>query len=128
MQNSLRPTSFDDFIGQSRLKETLKVIIDSAKRRKRQPDHIIFHGPAGLGKTSLAYILSNEIEGKIKFAQGPLLEKKADILSLFASISDGDVIFIDEIHGIHKSVEELLYSAMEDGVSMFLLDPKVIRE
>lgn len=123
MQNSLRPKTFDEFIGQEKLKSTLRVIIDSAIKRKKQPDHILFHGPAGLGKTSLAYLLGSEIKGKTKFAQGPLLEKKADILSLFASITSGDVIFIDEIHGINKAVEELLYSSMEDGVIDVVIGP-----
>lgn len=123
MQNSLRPNNFNDFIGQDRLKSTIKVILDSAKKRKKQPDHFLFHGGAGLGKTSLGYLIGNNVEGKIKFAQGPLIEKKADILSLFASITNGDVIFIDEIHGINKSIEELLYSAMEDGVIDVVIGP-----
>ncbi|NQZ66059.1 MAG: Holliday junction branch migration DNA helicase RuvB [Mycoplasmatales bacterium] len=124
MQNLLRPNDFDNFIGQKKLKDTLEVMIQSSIQRKKQIDHLLFYGPAGLGKTSLANIVGNMLNKKIKYAQGPLLEKKADILSLFASITKGDIIFIDEIHGINKNVEELLYSAMEDGLIDIVLGPE----
>lgn len=124
MQNSLRPTTFEKFIGQRKIVNTIKVMIQSSIKRKKQLDHIMLYGGAGVGKTTLATIISNEYGRKIKFAQGPLLEKKADILSLFASLNKGDIIFIDEIHGINKNAEELLYSALEDNVMDVLVGPE----
>lgn len=123
MNTNLRPTNFKNFIGQLRLKNTLKILIESSIKRKKQLDHILLCGPAGLGKTSLARIIAITMTAKIKYAQGNLLEKKSDVLSLFSSITKGDVIFIDEIHGINKHVEELIYSAMEDGVMDVLIGP-----
>ncbi len=118
MQNkkSLRPENFREFIGQKRLVHTLKIMIDSANKRKVMCDHILLHGKPGIGKTSLALLIAKEMDTGIKFAQGSLMEKKADILSLFATIQKNDVIFIDEVHGINKQIEELIYSALEDGV------------
>lgn len=131
MQNILRPNNLNEFIGQEKLKDTLKVLIESARKRKKQVDHLLFHGSAGVGKTSLAYVIANEMESKIRFAQGPMLEKKSDILSLFGALTKGDVIFIDEIHAINKNVEEFIYSALEDGVIDIVVGPegdsKVVR-
>ncbi len=124
MQNSLRPLNFNEFIGQKKLKKTLKVIIESSIKRKKQLDHILFYGRPGLGKTSLAKIISNKIKTKIRYAQGPLLEKKSDILTLFCSIQKGDLIFIDEIHGINKKVEEIFYSALEDNIIDVFIGPE----
>ncbi|TCG11203.1 Holliday junction branch migration DNA helicase RuvB [Mycoplasma todarodis] len=115
-KKSLRPQNFEEFIGQRRLVHTLKIMIDSAIKRKVMCDHILLHGKPGIGKTSLALLIAKEMNTGIKFAQGSLMEKKADILSLFATIQKNDVIFIDEFHGINKQVEELIYSALEDGV------------
>ena len=116
MKDSHRPSSFKDFVGQEKTKHTLKVMIDSSKIQKKQMDHVLLYGAPGLGKTTLASIISNELGTNIRFAQGPLLDKKSDILSLLSSIKNGDVIFVDEIHGINKNIEELLYSALEDRV------------
>lgn len=131
MQNFLRPKNFNEFIGQDKLKDTLKVIINSSIKRKKQLDHILFYGNAGFGKTSLAYIISNILNKKIRFVQGPLLEKKSDVLSLFCSIQSGDLIFIDEIHGINKKIEEIFYSALEDNtIDIFIGqegDQKLVR-
>lgn len=124
MQNSLRPKNFNEFIGQDKLKETLKVIINSSIKRKKQLDHILFYGNAGFGKTSLAHIVANILNKKIRFVQGPLLEKKSDVLSLFCSIQSGDLIFIDEIHGINKKIEEIFYSALEDNSIDIFIGPE----
>ncbi|MBN3535081.1 Holliday junction branch migration DNA helicase RuvB [Mycoplasma procyoni] len=123
MQENLeiRPKNFDEFIGQEELINTLKVLINSSKKRRKTLDHILFYGPPGLGKTTLAKIISTETEGQIKFIQGSLIEKKSDILSIFASFKKGDIIFIDEIHSVNKNVEELLYTAMEE----FVLDIQI---
>lgn len=115
MQKSLRPETFAEFIGQKKLVSTIMIMIESAKARKTCLDHILFYGGPGLGKTSLASIIAAETNLPIKFAQGPMLEKKADILTLFSSLSDGQILFVDEIHRINKNVEELLYPALEDG-------------
>ncbi|MCK5945967.1 MAG: Holliday junction branch migration DNA helicase RuvB [Mycoplasmataceae bacterium] len=124
MQTSLRPKTFKTFVGQKRLKKTLAVIIESANKREVQVEHILLHGKAGIGKTSLASIIANEMDASIRYAQGPTLEKKADILSLFASIKKGEVIFIDEIHGINRNIEEMIYSTLEDGVIDIIIGPE----
>lgn len=124
MQNSLRPEKLDDLIGQDKLKQTLRVMIQSSLKQKKQVDHLLFHGQPGVGKTSIAMIIANEMGSKIRFAVGSLIEKKADLLSLFGSLTDGDVVFIDEIHAMNKNVEELIYSAMEDGALDIVVGPE----
>lgn len=111
-----RPDTFKEFIGQKKLVESLRIMINSAKERSTILDSILFFGPPGLGKTTLANIIAGEMNAKLHYAQGALIQKQADILSLFATIKEGDLIFIDEIHSINKVVEEMIYSAIEDFV------------
>lgn len=113
--NNLRPKTFDDYIGQEKLKEAMKLYIKAAKLRKEPIDHILLYGPPGLGKTSLAYVVANEMNRNIKITSGPVLEKSGDLASILTSLEDGDILFIDEIHRLNTSVEEILYPAMEDG-------------
>lgn len=113
---SKRPENFDEFVGQKKLKKTLKIMINSSRIQNVPLDHILFYGPPGLGKTSLAKIIGNESSRTVHFAQGTLIEKKSDILLLFSSIKENDIVFIDEIHAIGKSLDELLYTAMEDFI------------
>lgn len=131
MQNLHRPKMLNEFIGQDKIKNVLDISIKSSRKRKKQLDHVLISGSQGMGKTTLANIIANELQQKIKFAQGPQLDRKSDILTLLASISEGNIVFIDEIHGINKNVEELIYSAMEDGIVDVILGPegdsKVIR-
>ncbi|MCS4536940.1 Holliday junction branch migration DNA helicase RuvB [Mycoplasma sp. CSL7475-4] len=120
----LRPKNFANFVGQEKLITTLKTMISGSKFRKEILDHILFYGPPGTGKTTLAGILAEEMQVKIHYLQGSLLEKKADILSVFAQANEGDIIFIDEIHSINKNVEELIYSAMEDFKIDIIIGPE----
>lgn len=113
---SLRPNNFDEFIGQEKIVKTIKVVIESSKKNNKPIDHIIFYGPPGRGKTTLANIIANYSSRKINYTQGSLLEKKSDILTMFAGIEENDIIFIDEIHSMSQNIEELIYSAMEDNV------------
>ena len=124
MRNELRPKNFNEYIGQEKLKESLRVILASAKKRNKVMDHLLLYGAPGLGKTSLATIIANEMGANIRYAQGPLFDKKADILALLGSIRKGDVIFIDEIHSINKGIEELLFSAIEDFVVDLTIGPE----
>ncbi|WP_330463600.1 Holliday junction branch migration DNA helicase RuvB [Metamycoplasma gateae] len=116
MKQEFRVKTFDNFIGQSKITSTLKVMINSANKQNKPIDHILFYGPPGLGKTTLAQIIANEIKTNIIYVQGPLIQKKSDLLTLFSSLKENDILFIDEIHGISKNIEELLYSAIEDYV------------
>ncbi len=123
-KKSLRPHSFSTFIGQEKLVQTLKVIIKSSQEQKIYPDHMLFYGPPGLGKTTLAQLISIYSNRRIIFVQGSLLVLRSDILAIFANIVEGDVVFIDEIHSINKNLEELIYSALEDSVIDISIGPE----
>jgi Holliday junction DNA helicase RuvB len=116
IENHLRPRYLQDYIGQEKAKENLKIFIEAAKARKETLDHVLFYGPPGLGKTTLAGIIANEMGVNIKITSGPAIEKQGEMAAVLNSLSDGDVLFIDEIHRLNRQVEELLYPAMEDYV------------
>lgn len=111
---SLRPKNLDEFIGQSKIKENLKIYIESAKKRGASLDHVLLYGPPGLGKTTLANIIANELEVNFKITSGPAIERAGDLAAILTNLADDDVLFIDEIHRLNRSVEEVLYPAMED--------------
>jgi holliday junction DNA helicase RuvB len=119
---SLRPSSLDGFVGQAQLKERLAIAIAAAQERDEPLDHVLFHGPPGLGKTSLAHIIANEMQGKLVATSGPALEKTADLMGVLTNLEAGDVLFVDEIHRTPRSIEEYLYPAMEDFAVDFVLD------
>jgi len=114
IESTLRPLTFDKYIGQQKCKENLKVYIEAAKMRNDSLDHVLFYGPPGLGKTTLAGIIANEMGVKMKTTSGPAIEKPGEIAAILQTLNEGDVLFIDEIHRLNRQVEEILYPAMED--------------
>jgi len=115
LDNTLRPSKWDDYIGQKNIKENLKILLTAAKQRSHPPEHILFYGPPGLGKTTLAHLIAKEINTQIKATSGPAIEKVGDLASVLTNLSPGDILFIDEIHRLNKTIEEVLYPAMESG-------------
>ena len=116
IENSLRPKFLKDYIGQSKAKENLKIYIEAAKQRNESLDHVLLFGPAGLGKSTLAGIIANELDVNLKITSGPAIVKPGDMASILNNLSDGDLLFVDEIHRLNRQVEEVLYPAMEDYV------------
>ena len=114
IESHLRPQMLEDYIGQQKAKETLKVYIEAAKARKEALDHVLLYGPPGLGKTTLAGIIANEMGTHLKITSGPAIEKPGDMAAILNGLQEGDVLFVDEIHRLNRQVEEVLYPAMED--------------
>ena len=122
---SLRPERLSDYIGQEEIVETLKIAIEAATQRNEPMDHVLFHGPPGLGKTTLAHIIANEMQGSLTLTSGPALEKGGDLVGILTHLEAGDILFIDEIHRTPKAVEEFMYPAMEDFAIDFIFDKGV---
>lgn len=111
---ALRPQTFDEYVGQDKIKNNLSVLLKAAKMRNQAPEHMLLHGPSGLGKTTLAYLIAKELDSSVKITSGTALEKAGDVGSILTGLTDGDVLFIDEVHRLNKMVEEVIYPAMEN--------------
>ncbi|MCD8494828.1 MAG: Holliday junction branch migration DNA helicase RuvB [Candidatus Pacebacteria bacterium] len=116
LDQTLRPHSWDEYIGQELIKKNLHILLTAAKQRNHPPEHLLFYGPPGLGKTTLAHLIAKETGAQMKITSGPAIEKVGDLASILTNINPGDIVFIDEIHRLNKMVEEILYPAMESGV------------
>ena len=115
LDQALRPSQWNDYIGQKNIKENLRILLQAARERKHPPEHLLFYGPPGLGKTTLAHLIAKEVGAQIKVTSGPAIEKVGDLASVLTNLSPGDILFIDEIHRLNKAIEEVLYPAMESG-------------
>lgn len=116
LDQTLRPLAWDEYVGQESTKENLRILLSAAQKREQRPEHLLFYGPPGLGKTTLAHLIARELGAQMKATSGPAIEKVGDLASILTNLSPGDVLFIDEIHRLNKMVEEILYPAMESGV------------
>src|SRR3989338_2001774 len=114
LDSALRPKNWSDYMGQEKIKENIRIILTAAKQRGQSPDHILFYGNSGLGKTTLAHLVALEMGKEIRMTSGPSIERAGDLAAILTNLSEGDVLFLDEIHRIHKSIEEYIYPAMED--------------
>ncbi len=115
LEMTLRPNSWDEYVGQAPIKDNLKILLGAAKERKQAPEHVLFYGPPGLGKTTLAHLIAKEVGAQMKVTSGPAIEKVGDLASILTNLSPYDILFIDEIHRLNKTIEEVLYPAMESG-------------
>ena len=116
LDQALRPSTWDEYIGQEAIKKNLSILLSAAKERNQIPEHILFYGPPGLGKTTIAHLIAKETGSQMKATSGPAIEKVGDLASILTNLSSGDILFIDEIHRLNKTIEEVLYPAMESGV------------
>ena len=116
LDHTLRPSKWNEYIGQSNTKENLRILLTAAKERSHPPEHILFYGPPGLGKTTLAYLIAKELGAQVKVTSGPAVERVGDLASILTNLGEGDILFIDEIHRLSSTIEEILYPAMESGV------------
>ena len=127
IETSLRPQRLEEYIGQKKAKKTLKVYIEAAKQRGEALDHVLFYGPPGLGKTTLAGIIANEMEVHMKITSGPAIGKPGEMAAILSSLQEGDILFVDEIHRLNRQVEEVLYPAMEDYVIDIMIGKEIGR-
>lgn len=116
LDQTLRPLEWDDYVGQKNVKDNLKILLTAARERSQPPEHLLFYGPPGLGKTTLAHLIARELGAQMKITSGPAIERVGDLASILTNLSAGDILFIDEVHRLNKTIEEVLYPAMESGV------------